>query len=218
VSGEADRRQVVEILDTTYRREKQWIADPETQIPPTVLECDDIVWFVVTMAGCPAGALRVYFDVHCAQYTAYAPELLDSTMRLEDFLRHKRIAEVGRFAVKPEFRAHMLVAAALMRAATEETLVRGFTHLVTDVFEDDPHSPYSFHTGVLGFQPVATHDTGELLCRGRRITLVLDLKSAYARLNTSQNWLFRYLTSGWGAALHQRAAGEPAEIAGGIIG
>lgn len=65
---------------------------------------------------------------------------------------------------------------ALIRAAITETVSRGYTHYITDVFEDDPHSPYEFHTRVLGFAPVATHDVGELNCKSRRITLVLDIK------------------------------------------
>jgi hypothetical protein len=66
------------------------------------------------------------------------------------------IAEVGRFAVRPEFRRQFMVAAALMPAATDAVLAREYTHLVTDVFEDDRHTPFGFHTRVIGFCPVAT--------------------------------------------------------------
>jgi hypothetical protein len=58
----------------------------------------------------------------------------------------------------------------------------------------------------MGFFPVATHDVGELRCRSRRITLVLDLKAAYQRLQRNGNWLYRYLTEPWDRALHQRMA------------
>jgi hypothetical protein len=93
-----------------------------------------------------------------------------------------QIAEVGRFAVLAEHRGNVLLAAALMRAATEEMVDKGYTHVITDVFEDDTHSPLGFYTRVMGFLPVATHDHGELNCKSRRITLVLDLKSSYRRL------------------------------------
>jgi hypothetical protein len=121
-------------------------------------------------------------------------------------VRRHRIAEVGRFAVVAEERGNLLLAAALMRAATEEMVARSYTHLITDVFEDDPHSPFGFHTRVMGFQPVATHERGELNCDSRRITLVLDLKSSYKRLKARGNWVFRYLTAGWPDAVHRRFA------------
>ena len=121
-------------------------------------------------------------------------------------MRQHRIAEVGRFAVVAEERGNLLLAAALMRAATEEMVARGYTHLITDVFEDDPHSPLGFHTRVMGFRPVDTHERGELNCDSRRITLVLDLKSSYQRLKGRGNWVFRYLTAGWPDALHRQFA------------
>jgi len=61
-------------------------------------------------------------------------------------------------------------------------VTRGYTHVITDVFEDDPHSPLGFHTRVMGFRPVGTHDHGDLNCKNRRITLLLDLKSSSQRL------------------------------------
>ena len=85
-------------------------------------------------------------------------------------------------------------------------MLRGYTHLVTDVFEDDPHTPYGFHTRVMGFLPVATHDLGELHCDSRRITLVLDIGTAYKRLRLNENWLFCYLTREWDETLHRRLA------------
>lgn len=93
-----------------------------------------------------------------------------------------------------------------MRAATEQMVARGYTHVITDVFEDDPHSPLGFHTRVMGFLTVATHEHGELNCTSRRITLVLDLKSTYRRLKARDNWVYRYLTARWPDALRQRLA------------
>jgi hypothetical protein len=96
----------------------------------------------------------------------------------------------------------MLIAMALMRAAIEDTIRRGFTHFVTDVFEDDSNSPLGFHTRVLGFLPVATHDTGELNIKSRRITMLLDIKAAYQRLSERRNWFFRQLTGHWAPTMH----------------
>jgi hypothetical protein len=80
------------------------------------------------------------------------------------------------------------------------------SHVITDVFEDDPHSPLGFHTRVMGFRPVATHDHGELNCKSRRITLLLDLRATYRRLKARGNWIYRYLTARWPEALHRRLA------------
>ena len=209
ITDVAGRYAALEVLRATYQKEKNWVSDPEHQIPLTDLRRPDIVWFVVQLEGRPAGVLRLLFDPPLLQYAKYSLTLTDPGMDVEKFIAANRIAEVGRFAVVSEERGNFLLAAALMRAATEEMAARGYTHLITDVFEDDPHTPYRFHTKILGFQPVATHDVGELHCRSRRITLVLDLNSAYERLNRSGNWLYRYLTGGWDDALHRRLAGEP---------
>ena len=213
VAQESDRRRVVEVLAATYHREKNWVSDPEAQVPPEDLDHHDIAWFVVSLGDRAAGVLRVRYDPPYAQYLRYGLKLLDPRLQVQEFLRCNRIAEVGRFAVKPEFRNRFLVAVALMRAATNGAVARGYMHLVTDVFEDDPHTPYRFHTRVMGFVPVATHDFGELHCRSRRITLVLDIRSAYARLKSQGGWLYRYLTSDWDEAVHQRLA-QPRPRAG----
>jgi ribosomal protein S18 acetylase RimI-like enzyme len=206
VTDEAGRRQVVEVLRATYQREKRWVTDPETEMPPGDLARDEIAWFIATIRGRPAGVLRVHFAPPLAQYASYGFKLIDPRLDVDEFIRRNRVAEIGRFAVLPRYRRRFLLAAALMRAATAETVARGFTHFVTDVFEDDPHSPYGFHTRVIGFHPVATHDVGELQSRSRRITLVLDLQAAYQRLRRSGNWVFRYLTGEWPDALHRRLA------------
>jgi len=206
VADEQGRRQLVKVLRRTYHQEKHWVRDPEAQVPPDDMHRQDISWFMVTLQGRPAGVLRLFYDPPLAQYAKYGFKILDSSVRVEDLVNRHCVAEIGRFAVIPELRGQFTVAAALMRAAAEETLARGYTHFVTDVFEDDPHSPYGFHTRVMGFHPIATHDVGELHCASRRITLVLDLKAAYKRLKARGNWMFRYLTGHWDEALHQQLA------------
>jgi ribosomal protein S18 acetylase RimI-like enzyme len=206
VVDEGGRRDAIDVLRATYLREKRWVTDPEGQFPPEDLERSDLSWFVVRLRGRPVGVLRVLYDPPLAAYAKYGFKLIDPTLRVEQFLTEHRIAEIGRFAVRPRYRRRFMLAAALMRAATAETVSRGYTHFITDVFEDDAHSPYGFHTRVMGFHPVATHDVGELHCRSRRITMVLDLKAAYHRLKLRGNWIYRYLTGQWDEALHQRLA------------
>lgn len=206
VVDEAGRLSVVDVLRATYLREKRWVSDPAAQIPPEDIERPDLSWFVARVRGRPAGVLRILYDPPLAAYAKYGLKLIDPTLRVEEFLRDNRIAEIGRFAVTPRYRRRFMLAAALMRASTAETVARGYTHFITDVFEDDRHSPYGFHTRVMGFHPVATHDVGELQCRSRRITMVLDLKAAYQRLKLRGNWVYRYLTGEWDDALHRRLA------------
>ena len=206
VANAAGRRRVLEVLRATYDREKGWVDDVDAHVPLADFTRADMSWFVVSVSGRPAGVLRVLYDPPLADYAKYGFKMVDPRICVEDFIRRNRIAEIGRFAVLPQHRGQIMVAAALMREATAETVARGYTHFVTDVFEDDPHSPYGFHTRVMGFFPVATHDVGELRCRSRRITMVLDLRAAYKRLQRRGNWLFRYLTGSWDAALHRQMA------------
>jgi len=203
VDDETARQHVIEVLRATYLREKRWVTDPETQIPPEDLQDNSISWFVVNRRGRPAGVLRVRYDPPVAAYAKYGFKLLDPALPVESFLRDHRIAEIGRLI--PRYRRRFMVAAALIRAACAETVERGYTHFITE-FEDEAHSPYGFHTRVMGFHPVATHDVGELNCRNRRITMVLDLKAAYQRLKRRGNWIYRYLTFNWDDALHRRLA------------
>ncbi len=204
VEDEEGREKARQVLRATYRDEKGWVQEEDRQIPPEDLQRDDVSWFVVCDGDRPVGVLRVLYDPPLELYREYGFELTDTGIDVEKFIRENRIAEIGRFAVLPEYRKHVVVVAALMRAASTETVARGYTHYITDVFEDDPHSPYKFHTRVMGFVPVATHEVGELNCRSRRITLILDLREAYRRLRRQGSWLFRFLTGDWPEALHRR--------------
>lgn len=204
VLDEPSRQGVIEILAATYQREKGWVANPAEQIPPGDLTRSDVSWFLARSRNKPVGALRVHYAPSLEQYASYGFKMIDPNFNVEDFLRRARIAEVGRFCVLPESRGGIAIVAALMRSVTHETVERGFTHLITDVFEGDPHSPYNFHTRVLGFRPVATHDRGELNTDSKRITLLLDIKAAYRSLSAGKGWLFRYLTDEWDASMHRR--------------
>lgn len=204
VSTEEDRQRVLEVLRVTYQIEKAWLSDVGAQFPAGDLQRDDISWFLTMRRGEPIGVLRVLYDPPLAQYLKYDLKALDHGIDVAAFIASGRIAEVGRFAVVPECRRGVLSVLSLIRAAFREIVTRGCTQLITDVFENDPHSPYRFHTRVFGFRPVATHETGELHHEGRRITLVLDIKAAHRRLRLSRLW--RRLTRGWGEATHQLLA------------
>lgn len=211
VSDEDGRRRAIAVLGATYQREKRWVVDPETQFPASDLARTDLSWFLVEVKSRPmgvrvrpAGVVRVLYDPPLAAYASYGLAPIDPSLDIAAMIATSRIAEIGRFAVVPRYRRRLMVAAALMRAAAAETVERGYTHYVTDVFENDPHSPYGFHTRVMGFLPIATHEVGELHHQGRRITMVLDLKAAYQRLRARGNWMFRYLTGQWPEALHRR--------------
>ncbi|MEJ2386560.1 MAG: 1-acyl-sn-glycerol-3-phosphate acyltransferase [Chromatiaceae bacterium] len=171
------RSDALQVLRSTYQEEKRWVAQAESQLPESDLGSEKISWFVAYRRGRPAGVLRVYYDPPL--YRSYDNKLVRDDIDVEQFLRG---------------------------AATRETVERGFTHYITDVFEDDPHSPYHFHTMVMGFNPVATHDHGELTCTSRRITLILDLKAAYQRLRRRKSWIFRSLTKDWDEQLQARLA------------
>lgn len=204
VETEADRLRALEVLRITYQEEKAWVADAQSQFPHSDLGRSDVSWFIATNRDEPLGVLRVLYDPPVAQYLKYGLRPIDLGLKIEEMIANERIAEIGRFAVRPNLRSHLLVASRLMGAATREVVQHQYTQLITDVFEADRHSPFGFHTRVIGFKPIATHEIGELLYKGRRITLVLDIKAAYQRLKARGNWFFRTLTHGWTETMHRQ--------------
>ena len=204
IRQESDRQAALEVLSAIYRDEKKWLQDPEAYFKRSDLSSKDVSWFAALIDGQPVGVVRILYKLPLDIYASYGIQKVDPTLDVEAFLRNHRIAEIGRFAVLGNQRRNPLVAAALMRSASQDTIERGYTHYVTDVFEGEKHSPYEFHTRVMGFQTVATHDHGELNCRNRRLTLVLDLRACYRRLKQGQSWFFRHLTRDWPADLHHQ--------------
>jgi hypothetical protein len=207
ITDETGRQKALGVMRSTYRDEKNWIASDDKLVSLEELQDPAVSWFVAEESGRPVGVLRVLYEPPLDLYAAYGFKLVARDIDLDAFVRNNRIAEIGRFAVVPSERGHVLVSAALMREAVHETVRRGFTHYITDVFEGEEHSPFNFHTRVLGFQVVATHDVGELNCPNRRITMVLDLKQSYLRLRASRGWLFRFLTQHWSPEMHRSLGG-----------
>lgn len=206
VRTEREREMVLAVLAATYVEEKGWIEDAERLFPARDLGCSDVSWFLAVKRGQPVGVLRVSYDPPLAQYLAYGLKPIDASVDIAALVANERIAEIGRFAVVPGRRRGMAVVVSLMYTATREIVARGCTQLVTDVFENDPHSPLGFHTRIIGFKAVATHEIGELRHRGRRITLLLNLKLAYGSLRAGGNRFFRTITRGWTPSMHDRLA------------
>ena len=189
------------VLQTVYQGEKDWVNDLDKFFPEEDLRNPNVAWFLARIDGEPIGVTRVLYEIPMELYKAYGFQLVDQGIDVEAFIKNHRIAEVGRFAVVPKHRKKIMVAAILMRAAATETVERGFTHFITDVFETDPNSPYKFHQRILGFRTVATHNIGELKHMGRRITMLLDLKHAFRTMRARNGWIFRFITQGWSERL-----------------
>jgi hypothetical protein len=206
VASESDRQKALAVMRATYQREKGWVHDVEPMFPKEDLARSDLSWFIATRRNEAMGVLRVLYEPPIEQYQKYGLTAIDGTVPAYDLIKSECIAEVGRFAVIPERRKGVGVVLSLMRAATREIVLRGYTLLVTDVFEDDPHSPLRFHTRIIGFRPVATHEVGELSFKGRRITLLLDIKIAYQTLKSRGTWFFRAMTKDWTEVMHKRLA------------
>jgi hypothetical protein len=206
VTTESDRQKALAVMRETYQREKGWVHDVEPMFPSDDLARGDVSWFLAARRNEPMGVLRVLYDPPIDQYQRYGLTPIDGALVDYDFIKSERVAEVGRFAVIPERRKGVGVVLSLMRAATREIVSRGYTQLVTDVFENDPHSPFRFHTRIIGFRPVATHEVGELSFKGRRITLLLDIKIAYQTLKSRGTWFFRTMTKDWTEVMHKRLA------------
>ncbi|HWM92837.1 MAG TPA: GNAT family N-acetyltransferase [Thermoanaerobaculia bacterium] len=198
-----DREDALSVIEAVYLQEKRWIRDPDSEIPADVAGRRDQSWFLVSVGGEPAGVIRLVYDPPL-EMPAELGVALEPDVDLEGLRRRGRFVDIGRFMIVPRQRRNIRVVLRLMRAAIVEVVSRGYTHFVTDVFEDDPHSPYLFHTRVLGFERIGTHRYGELACASTRIILILDIASAYRRLQKKENKVFRELGEGVGELLEAR--------------
>ncbi len=200
VTSQRARESALALIEEVYRVEKGWIANSRREIPADIGARRGESWFLVEVGGEAAGAIRLLYDPELALPAEYGVEL-EPGVDLERLRQAGRFVDVGRFMILPRFRRDVRVALELMKAAIREVTERGYTHLLTDVFESDPHSPLRFHTRVLGFERIGTHRHGELACESVRILLILDIARAYARLKERGNRVFRELGEGLGDAL-----------------
>jgi hypothetical protein len=198
-----DRKLGLAVIEAVYLQEKRWIRDASSEIPADLTERQDQSWFLVTADGEPAGVIRLVYDPALEMPAELGVEL-EAGVDIQRLQKHGRFVDIGRFMIVPRYRRSFRIALRLMRAAILEVVSRGYTHFLTDVFEDDPHSPYQFHTRVLGFERIGTHRHGELACASRRIILILDIARAYRRLQKQENKIFRDLGDGIGEMLETR--------------
>jgi hypothetical protein len=192
VVSRADRDKALTVVEAVYRREKRWIHDAGAEIPPDAGGIPDRSWFLVTVNGKPAGVIRLVYDPPL-ELPAELDVTLEPDVDIEVLKRRGRFVDIGRFMIVPRYRRNIRVVLRLMRAAIVEVVERGYTHFLTAVFADDPHSPLGFHTRVLGFERIGSHRTGELACASVRILLILDIARAYLRLKRRRNKVWKEL-------------------------
>jgi Acetyltransferase (GNAT) family len=198
-----DRELALAVVETVYRDEKQWIRQSASEIPADPAARRDQSWFVVTVDGEAAGVIRLVYDPPLEMPAEYGVTL-EPGVDLDGLRRQGRFVDIGRFMIVSRHRRNIRVVMKLLQAAIEEVAERGYTHFLTDVFEDDPHSPLQFHTRVLGFERIGTHRHGELACESVRIILILDIARAYRRLERRGNRVFRELGAGVRKAVEGR--------------
>lgn len=190
-----DRENALKVINEVYLKEKNWIRSSADQIPEDAGSRNDISWFLVRFNNKPAGVLRLLYD----PVLEFPPELevtLNEDVDIEKLKKAGKFAEIGRFMIIPEYRKYITVVLRLMRAAIREVIERDYTHFITDVFENEPNSPYNFHTKILGFEVVGKHLYGDLNCSCSRIILTLDILKNYRRLKAQKNKIFNKLTYG----------------------
>ncbi len=192
----------LEVLQDTYVDEKNWVEAADNIFPIEDLLSSKTSWFLTYKDKEPAGVLRVQYDPSLNTYAHYDIKLLDDSIDIEKFINSNKFAEIGRFAVKEKFRSNLSIASHLMRAAIKDTIKKEYDYYIKDIFEGEKHNPYLFHTRVIGFKPVATHDTGEINCKNRRITMILNIKECYNRLKSSKAQVFNFFTENWSKKLH----------------
>ena len=190
------RKQALEVFEAVYRQEKDWVPELEKILPVEDIGSDKVSWFAAYVDDRMVGVTRVLYELPLELYEEYGFKIIVPGLDVDKFIEENNIAEVGRFAVLPEYRSKILVAAALMRESSHEAVKREFTHFITDVSEEDPNTPYGFHKRVLGFVEVATHEHGEMKTSSRRITMLLDLKEAANQYRKKKQWIYRYLLEG----------------------
>jgi hypothetical protein len=193
------------VAEAVYFSEKRWVDGASCGISESELSCGSIAWFAAINEtdGRAVGLIRLYFDPELELPEEYGVRL-EEGVNLSTLGEGRRFAEIGRFMVLPEYRGELKIALGLMRAAIKETIERGYSHFITDVFEGEPTSPYHFHTRVLGFEKIGTHERGELHCDYKRVILTLDIMKAWKRIRGRRGALFAQLTQGIESLLDRR--------------
>jgi N-acyl-L-homoserine lactone synthetase len=202
VADATAREAALRVVHEVYQEEKGWLDEVAPEIPADAGARREVSWYLACRQGEPVGVVRLVYDPPLELPAEVGVEL-EGSVDLARLAAAGRFVEVGRLMIRPAWRSRPAVVLGLLRGAMAEVVERGYTHLLTVVFEDDPHSPLGFHTRQLGFERIGTHRQGELACTSRRILLVLDLGRAYRRLADRGSAVAAHLTRG----LEQRLAG-----------
>ncbi|MBN2012067.1 GNAT family N-acetyltransferase [candidate division KSB1 bacterium] len=197
------RAMALDVIDKVYLQEKNWIQSAQQEIPEDIATNKSFSWFLAKINNRPVGVLRIFYDPPLE----FPPDFkitLNNNIDLEKIAKTCRFVEIGRFMILPRYRHNMLIALRLMRIALKEVVERDYTHFITDVTEGELHSPFRFHTKILGFEVVGTHLHGELNYSCTRMILTLDILKAYQRLKARKNRLYWNLTEGIRGVLEQK--------------
>lgn len=203
ITDQRDLAEALTVLDAVYLKEKNWIKSAEQQLDETALSSTNVSWFLARYNRKPVGVLRLLYDPSFD----FPPDIcltLEKGINLDDLAAEHRFVEIGRFCILPEYRSRMLVSLRLMRIAIKEVVERNYSHFITDVFENEPTSPFKFHTKLLGFEVIGKHLYGELTCSCTRIILTLDILKAYNNLKLKNSRIYRSLTYGIRGLLNKK--------------
>lgn len=205
IRTEETRKQALQIIEAVFLKEKNWIFNAEEQIPVDIGTNSRFSWFLAYVNDEPAGVLRLVYDP-----PLQLPENFQVTLRedinLDEIAKQGKFVEVGRFMILPKYRRRILVALRLMRIAVQEVVERDYTHFITDVFENEVHSPFNFHTRILGFEVIGKHLYGELNCSCTRIILTLDILKAYKRIKERRGHVYQTVLEGLTDILDKKLA------------
>jgi hypothetical protein len=205
VSTRKDIRDADRVMQEVFLKEKGWIKSTENQIPDDIGQNPKVSWFLARAGSVPVGLMRLVYDPSLS----IPPECLptfEEGIDLEAMATTGRFVEIGRFMIRQEYRRDMTIALRLMRRASREVVERDYTHFLTDVFENEPNSPYHFHTRILGFEVVGRHVHGELHCNCTRIILVLNILKAYRKFARSRSAVYATLTRGFRRLMDEKLA------------
>jgi len=193
VSDSHSRELALSVMESVFLKEKKWINSSQEQFPEHMLDSQRYSWFLAKVNNRPAGILRLFYDPPLELPEEYEVTL-NEDVDLEKMANECRFVEIGRFMILPKFRRNVRVALRLMRIAVKEVVERDYSHFITDVYQDETHSPFRFHTKILGFEVIGKHLYGELKCNCTRLILTLDILKAYKNMKEKKHSIYKILT------------------------
>ncbi|MBL7977644.1 MAG: GNAT family N-acetyltransferase [Bacteroidetes Order II. Incertae sedis bacterium] len=205
ISNEEQRQEALTVLETIYCVEKHWVGASTTLFEPSELQDPHKQWLIAYDTHRAVGVVRLSFN---RQAHHFPTEYLHfqhadwNAMVMANFLSHNPTAEIGRFAILPEYRSHSRFALMLMQMACTQAILNHCFYILTDVFHGDLQSPFHFHTQILGFEPFATYADERFNSHYPSILLIMDLRKTYLHTKKYQPRIFRTFTQNWPPSLH----------------